>query len=61
MIDFAGEVGQNLIEKTVVIVDCNCPKWAKAVEQQLLKRYHFKESVVMPPKGLVSVMLIMAE
>lgn len=55
MIDFVGEVGQNLTEKTVVIANCNCHERAKSVEQELLKRYHFKESVVIDTKGISSL------
>lgn len=55
MIDFVGEVGQNLTEKTVVIANCNCHERAKTVEQELLERYHFKESVVIDTKGISSL------
>ncbi|MDE6759180.1 MAG: DegV family protein [Lachnospiraceae bacterium] len=55
MIDFIGEVGQNLTEKTVVIANCNCLERAKAVEQELMERYHFKDSVVIDTRGISSL------
>lgn len=55
MIDFVGEAGQNLTEKAVVIADCNCHERARLVEQELLKRYHLKESGVIDMKGISSL------
>ncbi|MCM1180293.1 MAG: DegV family protein [Clostridium sp.] len=55
MVDFVGEIGQNLTDKTVVIANCNCLERAKAVERELMERYHFKESVVIDTRGISSL------
>lgn len=55
MIDFVGEVGKNLTEKTVIIANCNCYERAKEVERELLERYRFKESVIIDTKGISSL------
>lgn len=55
MIDFVGEVGQNLTEKTVIISNCNCHERAKNVEKELLERYHFKDSLVIDTRGISSL------
>lgn len=55
MIDFVGEVGKNLTEKTVIIANCNCYERAKEVERELLERYRFKESIIIDTKGISSL------
>ena len=35
-----------------MIVNCNRHERERSVEQELLKRYHFKESVVIDTKGI---------
>lgn len=55
MVDFVGEVGENLTEKTVIIANCNCRERAKQVEQELMERYHFKESMVIDTRGISSL------
>lgn len=55
MIDYIGEIGEHLSEKTVIIANCNCLERAKEVEKQLLERYHFKDSLVIDTKGISSL------
>lgn len=55
MIDFVGEVGENLTEKTVIIANCNCRERAKEVEEQLMERYHFKKSMIIDTRGISSL------
>ena len=55
MVDFVGEVGENLTEKTVIIANCNCRERAKQVEKELVERYHFKESMVIDTRGISSL------
>lgn len=55
MVDFVGEVGENLTEKTVIIANCNCRERAKQVEKELMERYHFKESMVIDTRGISSL------
>lgn len=55
MVDFVGEVGENLTEKTVIIANCNCYERAKAVEKELMERYHFKESMIIDTRGISSL------
>lgn len=55
MVDFVGEVGENLTEKTVIIAHCNCHERAKEVEKELMERYHFKESMVIDTRGISSL------
>ncbi|MDE6435268.1 MAG: hypothetical protein K2L07_13680 [Lachnospiraceae bacterium] len=35
-----------------MIANCNCHERARSVGQELLKRYYFKESVVIDTKGI---------
>ncbi len=55
MVDYVGEVGKNLTDKTVIIANCNCYDRAKELEKDLLSRYHFKESLVIDTKGISSL------
>lgn len=55
MIDYIGEVGERLSEKTVIIANCNCPERGKEVEKELMNRYHFKESLVIDTRGISSL------
>lgn len=55
MIEYIGEIGQHFSEKTVIIANCNCPERAKAVEKELMERYHFKESLIISTKGISSL------
>ena len=55
MIDYVGEVGTNLTEKTIIIAHCNCFERAKSVEKKLLERYSFKDSLVIDTKGISSM------
>lgn len=55
MIDYIGEIGERLSEKTVIIANCNCPERAKEVERELIKRYHFKDSLIIDTKGISSL------
>lgn len=55
MIDYIGEIGEHLSEKTVIIANCNCLQRAKEVEKELIKRYHFKDSLIIDTKGISSL------
>lgn len=55
MVDFVGEVGENLTEKAVIIANCNCYERAKEVEKELMERYHFKESMIIDTRGISSL------
>lgn len=52
LIDYAGSVGKNLSEKTVIISHCNCLERAKEVEKELKERYNFKDSLIIDTKGI---------
>lgn len=55
MIDYIGEVGENLSDRTVIVANCNCYDRAKEVEKELMERYQFKESLIIDTKGISSL------
>ncbi|MGN0154686.1 MAG: DegV family protein [Lachnospiraceae bacterium] len=55
MVDYIGEIGDNLTEKTVIVANCNCFERAKEVENELMERYHFKDSLIIDTKGISSL------
>lgn len=55
MIDYIGEVGDNLSERVVYVAHCNCYERAKNVEAKLKERYHFKDTLVIDTKGISSL------
>lgn len=52
MIEYIGNVGVNLSDKTVIISHCNCMERARSIEKELKERYHFKDSIVIDMKGI---------
>ena len=52
MIEYIGDVGVNLADKTVIISHCNCVERACSIERELKERYHFKDSMVIDMKGI---------
>lgn len=55
MINYIGEVGENLSNRTVIVANCNCYDRAKEVEKELMERYQFKESLIIDTKGISSL------
>ena len=55
MIDYIGEVGENLSERVAYVAHCNCYERAKRVEEQLRDRYHFRDTLVIDTKGISSL------
>lgn len=54
LIDIIGEEGTNLQEKVLGIAHCNCLDRALAFKEEVLKRYTFKDIVVVEMAGLSS-------
>ena len=55
MIDYIGETGENLSQRSVVIANCNCMERAREVEKKLMEKYHFKDSLIIDTKGISSM------
>lgn len=55
MVEYIGEVGKNLSDKTAVIAHCNCAERARQLGKNLMERYHFKEIVIVETRGISSM------
>jgi len=55
LIDMIGEIGENLEEKTLGIAHCNCLKRAEEFRDAVLKKYNFKNIIIVSMNGLSSV------
>lgn len=55
LIEIIGEIGQNLEEKTLGIAHCSCLKRAEEFRDEVLKRYNFKDIIIVKMNGLSSV------
>lgn len=54
LIEVIGEEGKNLEEKVLGIAHCNCLDRALEFKEEVLKRYNFKDVVIVETKGLSS-------
>lgn len=54
LIDIIGEEGKNLEEKVLAIAHCNCLDRALEFKEAVLKKYNFKDIVIVETKGLSS-------
>ncbi|TCT14620.1 DegV family protein with EDD domain [Natranaerovirga pectinivora] len=52
MAEIIGEEGQQLSEKICVIAQCNCPERAKEFKEEILKRYSFKDVIIVSTAGI---------
>ena len=55
LVDIIGEQGHNLEDKILGIAHCNCLEKALAFKEEVLKRYNFKEIVIVRTAGASSV------
>ena len=54
MVDTIGEKGKNLEEKVLGIAHCNCVERALQFKEEVLKRYNFKDIIIVEMGGLTS-------
>ncbi|MDP4090060.1 MAG: DegV family protein [Bacillota bacterium] len=54
LLDIIGEVGKNLEDKILGIAHCNCPERALQFKEEVLKRYKFKDIIIVETGGLSS-------
>lgn len=54
LIDIIGEEGKNFEEKVLGIAHCNCLDRALEFKEEVLKRYNFKDIVIVETRGLSS-------
>lgn len=54
-IEIIGEQGDKLEEKVIGIAHCNCLERAEEFKRELLKRYRFKDIIIVETAGLSSV------
>jgi len=55
LVEIIGEQGQNLEEKILGIAHCNCLDKALAFKEEVLKRYSFKDIVIVRTGGISTV------
>lgn len=55
LVEIIGEIGENLEEKILGIAHCNCLQRAQKFREEVLKRYNFKDIVIVKMSGLSSV------
>ena len=55
LVEIIGEQGQNLEEKILGIAHCNCLDKALAFKEEVLKRYNFKDIVIVRTGGISTV------
>lgn len=55
MVEVIGEQGQNLEDKVLGIAHCNALESALAFKEEVLKRYNFKDIVIVRTGGISSV------
>ena len=54
LVDTIGEKGKNLEEKVLGIAHCNCVERALQFKEEVLKRYNFKDIIIVEMGGLTS-------
>lgn len=54
-VEIIGEQGEKLEEKVIGIAHCNCLERAEEFKRELLKRYKFKDIIIVETAGLSSV------
>ena len=54
-VDIIGEQGERLEEKVIGIAHCNCIERAEEFKSELMKRYKFKDIIIVETAGLSSV------
>lgn len=54
LLDTIGEKGKNLEEKVLGIAHCNCVERALQFKEEVLKRYNFKDIIIVEMGGLTS-------
>jgi len=54
-VEIIGERGEQLEEKVIGIAHCNCVERAEEFKRELLKRYKFKDIIIVETAGLSSV------
>lgn len=55
LIEMVGEIGGNLEEKVLSIAHCNALEKAEAFKKEILKRYNFKDIIIVPMNGAISM------
>lgn len=55
LVEIIGEKGEKLEEKVIGIAHCNCSERAEEFKSELLKRYKFKDIIIVETAGLSSV------
>lgn len=55
LVEIIGEQGQNLEDKILGIAHCNCLDKALALKEEVLKRYNFKDIVIVKTGGISTV------
>ena len=55
LVEVIGEQGQNLEDKVLGIAHCNALESALAFKEEVLKRYNFKDIVIVRTGGISSV------
>ena len=54
-VDIIGEQGEKLEDKVIGIAHCNCLERAEEFKKELLKKYKFKDIIIVEAAGLTSV------
>jgi len=55
LVDLIGEVGEMLDEKILGIAHCNCLKKAEELKNEVMKRYRFKDIIIVEMGGVSTV------
>ncbi len=55
LIEMIGEIGGNLEDKILGIAHCNCLEKAEAFKREVLKRYNFKDIIIVEMGGLTTI------
>ncbi len=55
MVDHIGTTVVNQTTKTLAITHCNCRERAEWVKNEILKRYHFKDIIILDAAGVASL------
>ena len=55
LVDLIGELGENLEDKVLGIAHCNCLEKAEHFKNEVLKKYNFKDIIIVPTKGVCTV------
>ena len=55
MVDVIGEQGEKLEEKIIGIAHCNCFEKAEKLKEEIMKRYNFKDIIIVETAGISTV------